>query len=250
MLFILMTCFVALAVSIHRALSLKPSAIVPAFLKKELDRCDQYFLQAKASALYHALRKSNTPIGSIGTVALSNEFSSAEEALSAAETRARDEMVKLEGGMGVLEVIITIAPLLGLLGTVSGLVDVFGVFGTSDSGAAPDSRLIAAGIATALNTTIAGLVVAVIAVIAHSLFTRRLEKIASGIDVTISHLIHQFYKHGGPKLYAREAVGLDKKPGSASADLKQPSAMGALRHEVPHQRIQQGNAANPSQNVP
>lgn len=206
MLFIIVCCFIAITVSIHRALSLRSSAIVPAFLKDELVRCDQYFVQEKSSALYHALRKSNTPIGNIGEVALSNEFANRAEASEAVEASAREEMVKLEGGMGILEVVITIAPLLGLLGTVSGLVKVFATLGATEAGAATDPTLIAAGIATALNTTIAGLVVAVITVILHSYFTRRLESISVQLEKLVGNMLHQFYRHGGPRLYAKEAA--------------------------------------------
>ena len=111
-------------------------------------------------------------------------------------------MVKLENGMGVLEVVITISPLLGLLGTVSGLVSVFATLG--DAGDSADPTLIAAGIAVALNTTVAGLIVAVIMVMLHSYFTRRLERIAARIEVIAAHLLHEFYKNGGASLYAEE----------------------------------------------
>jgi len=79
--------------------------------------------------------------------------------------------------------IITIAPLLGLLGTVSGLVTVFGDFGgNADNGA------IAKGIAQALSTTIAGLAVAVPSVIAYSYFNRRLETFAARLELILSQL--------------------------------------------------------------
>lgn len=228
MLFILLCSFVAIAVSIHRALSLRSSAIIPDFLKDELVRSDQYFKQQKSSALYQALRKSNSPIGRIGQVALSPDYANREEASDAVEATAKEEMVKLEGGMGILEVVITIAPLLGLLGTVSGLVKVFATLGATATGAATDPTLIAAGIATALNTTIAGLVVAVITVIFHSYFTRKLENISARLEKLVTDMLHQFYKHGGPRLYAKEAA-TDK-----SADVKK-STDGVIQSRISNQ---------------
>mgnify|MGYP001798442082 CR=1 FL=1 len=129
----------------------------------------------------------------------SPEYKTRESASEAAEATAREQMVRLENGMGVLEVVITIAPLLGLLGTVSGLVGVFATLGAATGD--PDPTLIAAGIAVALNTTIAGLVVAVITVILHSYFTRRLERVAARLEVIAGHLVNEFYKLGGPSLY-------------------------------------------------
>lgn len=202
MAFIGVCSLVAVAVSIHRLLSLRWTSIMPEFLQNEWSRCEQYFTTGKTSDLLKALRHSDTPFGRIAQVVLSNEFRSREEAAEAVESAAKEQIVKLEGGMGVLEVVITISPLLGLLGTVSGLVGVFATLGNSEDVA--DPVLIAAGIATALNTTIAGLVVAVVSVIFHSYFTRKLEGIAARLEVMISHLLHLFYKHGGPALYADE----------------------------------------------
>ncbi|HRE83776.1 MAG TPA: diacylglycerol kinase [Opitutaceae bacterium] len=57
-------------------------------------------------------------------------------------------------------------------------------------------------IAEALNTTIAGLCVAVIMVIAHSYFIRRLERIAARLEVIAGHLLHEYFKSGGAALHA------------------------------------------------
>ena len=199
MAFIAACSFVGITVCIHRALTLRWNSVIPTELRGALARCGEGFLAGRASKLYHELKRSNSPIGKVGRIALSPDFSNREDAFTAVEATAREQMVRLENGMGVLEVVITIAPLLGLLGTVSGLVSVFGTLG--DGNSASDPTLIAAGIAVALNTTIAGLVVAVIMVIFHSYFSRRLERIAARLEVIAGHLLHEFYKHGGPSLY-------------------------------------------------
>ncbi|MEC5126246.1 MotA/TolQ/ExbB proton channel family protein [Verrucomicrobiales bacterium BCK34] len=203
MAFIAACSFVAIAVSIHRSLTLRWKSVIPPELRGDLARCDQVFESDEPAALYEMLKQSDSPIGRIGRIALSPEFTSREEAENAIEATAREQMVKLENGMGVLEVVITIAPLLGLLGTVSGLVGVFATLG--ERGDVADPSLIASGIAVALNTTIAGLVVAVITVIFHSYFTRRLERIAARIEVIAGHLLHEFYRAGGVALYEQES---------------------------------------------
>jgi len=63
--------------------------------------------------------------------------------VEAVRTRARHEMVRLERGLIILEVIVGIAPLLGLIGAVSGLVHVFSHLGLSSG--ASDTRQIALG---------------------------------------------------------------------------------------------------------
>lgn len=191
--------FVGIAVCIHRALTLRWSSVIPLELRPQLARLEQVFRDGGATRLLAELRRSDSPTGRIGRIALSGEFDNRDEAETAVVATAREQMVKLENGMGVLEVVITISPLLGLLGTVSGLVGVFATLGAGEDQA--DPALIARGIAEALNTTIAGLVVAVVMVVFHSYFTRRLERIAARLEVIAGHLLHEFFRQGGGRLY-------------------------------------------------
>lgn len=197
--FIAACSFVGVAVCVHRALTLRWDSVIPPELRGHLARCAEEFREGRAATLYHEMKRSGSPVGKVGRVALSPDFTNWNDASHAAEATAREQMVRLEKGMGVLEVVITIAPLLGLLGTVSGLVSVFGTLGDGDPASDPSG--IAGGIAVALNTTIAGLVVAVTMVIFHSYFSRRLERIAARLEVIVGHLLHEFYKQGGPSLY-------------------------------------------------
>jgi len=99
-------------------------------------------------------------------------------------------VVAMQWGLSALEVIITISPLLGLLGTAAGLVQVFGGLSESDK----DVGQIALGIGRALSTTIAGLAVAVPAVIAHSAFTRSVEVRASETEVALQSLVSLLHR--------------------------------------------------------
>ena len=214
MAFIAACSFVGIAVCIHRGLTLRWKSIIPVALRGDLARCGSAFREGRAAALFHKLNVSDSLVGRVGRVALSSEYDTREEAHSAVEATAREQIVKLENGMGILEVVITISPLLGLLGTVSGLVSVFATLGGTDGSA--DPTLIAAGIAVALNTTVAGLIVAVIMVIFHSYFSRRLERIAARIEVIAGHLLHEFYKHGGASLYMEDGRDLTVPQSSES----------------------------------
>jgi biopolymer transport protein ExbB len=105
-------------------------------------------------------------------------------------------MHKLEEGIPILEVIVTIAPLLGLLGAVVGLVTVFGSFGGSGAeGADGDTAMVARGIAEALHSTIAGLLVAIPTVIAHGYFSRKLDAISVRMELILRNAIHDFHRH-------------------------------------------------------
>jgi biopolymer transport protein ExbB len=107
------------------------------------------------------------------------------------ETRARHEMVILERGLIVLEIITGIAPLLGLIGAVSGLVHVFSHLGLSTGSA--DTKAIALGIAEALNATVFGLSIAVPTLIAFSYFSKKVEVMSVEMETLVVELISKCY---------------------------------------------------------
>lgn len=92
-------------------------------------------------------------------------------------------------GMTTISVISNIAPMLGILGTAWGLVDIFGVFGTPGA-----EQGIALGISKALYTTIFGLAIAVPGIIATACFERRLERRAAIINKLFSTLLANRHK--------------------------------------------------------
>src|SRR5205807_4272336 len=128
---------------------------------------------ASADGLMQIVENDQSSVVLIVRVAVQNLRSPRTEKVEAVKTRARHEMVILEKGLIVLEVIVGIAPLLGLIGAVSGLVHVFSHLGLSSG--ASDTRQIALGIAEALNATVFGLSIAVPTLIALSYFSKKVE---------------------------------------------------------------------------
>jgi len=132
-----------------------------------------------------------SPLARIARVALQHLRGPRSENVEAVETRARHEMVRLEKGLIVLEVITGIAPLLGLIGAVSGLVHVFSHLGLSSG--ASDTRQIALGIAEALNATVFGLSIAVPTLIAFSYFSKKVEVMSVEMETLVVELISKCY---------------------------------------------------------
>ncbi|MCG3120697.1 MAG: Protein TolQ [bacterium] len=93
------------------------------------------------------------------------------------ETATDIEFSQLESGLSSLATITTVSPFIGLLGTVWGIMNSF--LGISSSGSA-DLAVVAPGIAEALITTVAGLAVAIPAVLCHNFLSTRLRKIEDG----------------------------------------------------------------------
>ena len=88
------------------------------------------------------------------------------------QTRARHEVARLERNLFILEILVGVAPLLGLVGTVYGLIELFG----SMKGMANNENAdFARGIALALRATFGGLIIAIPALIAWSFYSRQVE---------------------------------------------------------------------------
>ncbi|MCS7063164.1 MAG: MotA/TolQ/ExbB proton channel family protein [Methylacidiphilales bacterium] len=109
----------------------------------------------------------------------------------AMQTRARAEVSAMERNLVWLEIITGVAPLLGLLGTVSGLVVVFSSY--LDQGMVSQGPMLAKGIAEALNTTVFGLVVAIPSMMAHGIFSRRVESYAVELEILSTDLLGKLY---------------------------------------------------------
>ncbi len=108
------------------------------------------------------------------------------------QTKARAEISLMERGLVVLEIIVGIGPLLGLLGTIAGLITIFGdVSGKGEI--ANQGAQIAKGIAEALNTTVAGLVVAIPSLIAHSVLSKKVEGYAVELENICMELLSKLY---------------------------------------------------------
>ena len=107
------------------------------------------------------------------------------------ETRARYEISKLERGLVVLEIIVGIAPLMGLVGTIFGLILLFAAM---DQGAAADTSKFANGISTALYATLIGLLIAIPALIAWSYYSRKVESFAVRMEAICDEFLRKNYR--------------------------------------------------------
>lgn len=105
------------------------------------------------------------------------------------EARLRMRVDAERAGMATISLITNIAPMLGILGTAWGLVDIFGVFGTPEA-----QQGIAMGISKALYTTIFGLAIAVPGVIAQTCFERGLERRAAYTNEFFTRLLALVHK--------------------------------------------------------
>jgi biopolymer transport protein ExbB len=99
--------------------------------------------------------------------------------LKAMEASAVEEIKQMRRYMGVLDTMITVAPLLGILGTVLGIIDSFEVMGTTGI---EHPRLVTSCFAQALITTASGLGIAILSVFPFNYFNSRVERAAMNME--------------------------------------------------------------------
>ncbi len=106
------------------------------------------------------------------------------------QTAARHEIVRLERGLVVLEIIVGIAPLLGLVGTIAGMMT---CLATSARPALNDAARLAQGIALILCATLIGLLIAIPSLIAWSYFSKKVEVLAVEMEALCDDFIRRQY---------------------------------------------------------
>lgn len=174
---------VALAFILERAWALRRARVMPEGLAKLLGTADP-------AALRGACDAQPSPLARLVVSVLDHLPWSKSENLLALAVQARREVLGLERGLVILEIIVGIAPLLGLVGTIYGIIPLFGDFGKAVSG---DNSLMAKGIGSALNKTLLGLMVAIPSLCAWSYFNKKVESLAVELETLCDLLLRRQY---------------------------------------------------------
>lgn len=201
---------VSLAVILLRGLALRHDTVIPPVIEKGVEELQPGDDPEAVVKLARMVRGDSSPLGRVVQTGLQNLQWPKMENIEAVQTRARHEIVRMEAGLVVLEVVVGIAPLLGLLGAVSGLVSVFAVMGASAT--VSDPRLMAKGISEALSTTIVGLAIAIPSLIAYSYFSKKIETMSAEMESLISELLAKCYYQKQRWQAARISEAADLEP--------------------------------------
>ena len=176
MVFILLSSVVAAAICIERLYTLNPKKIAPPHLLASV------WKQLKAGEMdanrLRILRQSS-PLGRILAAGLGNAYHGRDVMKESIEEAASHVIHELERYLNTLGTIAAVAPLLGLLGTVVGMIKVFAEIMAQGTG---NASALAGGISEALITTAAGLSVAIPALVMHRYLTGRIDGIVVELE--------------------------------------------------------------------
>ena len=176
------TSVFGVAIILERFWSLRESHVIPQNLMEDVKKLVGSG-PIKRDAV-EALR-ANSPLGEIMAVAIENQNSSLEIIKDSIEEVGSQVSYKLERYLGALSTISTVAPLLGLFGTIIGMVELFSSFTSSGH----DVAVFARGISIALYNTAGGIVVAVPAMIAFRYFRSKVDHLVNEMEQQALHLI-------------------------------------------------------------
>lgn len=182
---------VALTVIIERLLTLRRGRIIPPDFQTALTGLlDAAGADRREKALEFC-RKHGTPVAAIFSAGIKKLGESVEVVERHIQETGQREIIKLRKYLRTLSVIAAIAPLLGLLGTILGMIKAFETVAASGE-ALGRTELLAKGIYEAMITTAGGLIVAIPVVIAYHWFSARVERLVAEIDAMVVEFIEEY----------------------------------------------------------
>jgi biopolymer transport protein ExbB len=177
MLPIILSSIAAVAIVIERLWTLRASRITPPHLLGQVWRWikDKQLTSDKLREL-----RADSPLGEILAAGLANSRHGREIMKECIEEAAARVIHELERYLSALGTIAAMAPLLGLLGTVLGMIDIFGSF--VNSGMTTNAAILAGGISKALICTASGLMVGIPAIFFHRFLQSRVDELVVGME--------------------------------------------------------------------
>ena len=211
---------VVVAFAIERRLGLQKGRIIPRGLLVSLQTLNQQNNGIDPRLAYDECQKFRSPLGRVVQAAIlkvGRPHAELEKAVEDAVSREADEMAQ---NIRPINISASIAPLLGLLGTVQGMILAFMVISTTAVTGQAKGAELAQGIYTALVTTFAGLTVAIPAIIVANMLEGRIERLLRGMEDVFNEILPLFERFEGKwrVMLKSDASGVILKGTNSTAD--------------------------------
>ena len=185
---LIVTSIVGLTFIVERGLALRWRKVVPPEIEGAVDSCQS---REDVPLLRRVCEQHDSPLGRLLILSADHMSWPQADNSDSLQTRARHEVAGLERGLVVLEIIVGIAPLLGLVGTIVGMMSVFGDVGQAGL---TDAAKLAQGIALILRATLIGLLIAIPSLVFWSYYSKKVEMLATEMETLCDEFIRRQYR--------------------------------------------------------
>lgn len=221
---------VTIAFTLERLYGLQKRRILPGSLIQKL-RTLMNEGRVEPQDLWETCEQHPSPLASVTKAAVLKTGRTQPEVEKAVQEAVDREVGNMTRSLRPINVVASIAPLLGLLGTVQGMIMAFMVTSTTSSTGTAKAQELAHGIYTALVTTFAGLSVAVVSVVLANYLEGRIEKLLRQMEVMFLDLLPQLEKFEG-RLRVSESVP-DEATGATTLQIHSTTTQSSSAKKVP-----------------
>jgi biopolymer transport protein ExbB len=191
----LLLSFTLVALVVMNILTARRDNIAPIHL---VEGFEDHLNEKRFQEAYEMAKNDESFLGLVLSAGLAKLSGGHSQAIVAMQEVGEEENMKLDHKLSYIALIGTIAPMIGLLGTVVGMIQAFTHIGAAGGGA-PDASKLAADISTALWTTFVGLAIAIPAIAAFTILRNRVSRLVLEVGILSEGLMGRFQNVGKNK---------------------------------------------------
>jgi len=188
--------FVLVALLVMNLLTARRDNVVPVHL---VEGFEGHLNEKQYQEAYELAKTDESFLGQVLSAGLAKLSAGYEHAIEAMQEVGEEENMKLEHRLSYMALIGTLSPMVGLFGTVHGMISSFSKIATASSGDMPKASELAEGISTALFTTLLGLAIAIPAIAAYNILRNRVSRLVLEVGILSEGLMSRFENLGGQK---------------------------------------------------
>ncbi len=186
--------FILVALIVMNMLKARRDEVVPIHL---VEGFEAHLNEKRYQEAYEMAKNDESVLGQVLSAGLAKLSAGYEPAIEAMQEVGEEESMKMEHRLSYMALIGTISPMIGLFGTVDGMIRSFDVI--ANSGATPEPAELAKGISTALFTTLVGLMIAIPAITIYNILRNRVARLLLETGILSEGLMGRFQNVGGGK---------------------------------------------------
>ncbi len=185
--------FTLVALLVMNLLTARRENVCPTAL---VDGFEQHLDEKQYQEAYELAKSDESFLGQVLSAGLAKLSSGYPQAIEAMQEVGEEENMKLEHRLSYMALIGTISPMVGLLGTVQGMINSFQTIAAGTG--TPNPTMLAKGISTALVTTLVGLLIAIPAIAAFNILKNRIARLVLEVGIVSEGLMARF-ENVGPR---------------------------------------------------